>query len=170
MSTGLSNGISLVRSPKRRAIEREDFLQPLLQGALFPISKRNLAVVVRFPDVTDEEFRLVLDFARPRLVVDLRSVPTFAIGRLNRRFVFDSLKKAEALYLEVDVSADGGEWPGIAQKSTALVIEAWQNQNGPLVFLTHRDDGPGDGLPSVIRKLAEHASVQWDLFEVPQFR
>ena len=167
---GPSNGISLVRSSRRRAFQREDFIQPSLQGFLFPVSKRNLAVMVRFPDVTDEEFKLVLELARPRLVADFRSVPTFSIGRLNRRIVFDTLKKDDAVYLEVSLFPDGGKQSELGQKSVAMLMDAWQTQRGPVVFLTHRSDNPADGLPSMIRNLVEHSNVQWDLFEVPQFR
>ena len=170
MSTGSQSGLSLVHAPKRRAIEREDFVQPSLQGVLFPITKRNLAVLVRFPDVTDEEFKSVLEFARPRIVADFRSVPTFSIGRLNRRLVFDALKKDEVAYLDVAMSADDGRQPELEQKSATLLMEAWQAQHGPVVFLTHRGDGPVDGLPTVIRNLIECSKVQWDLLEVPQFR
>jgi hypothetical protein len=137
---------------------------------LFPISKRNLAVVVRFPDVTDEEFKLVLEFARPRLVADFRSVPTFLIGRLNRRLVFDALKKHEAVYVEVPTFLENGGRPEVEQKSAAMLFEAWQAQDGPVVFLIHSCDGQPDSLHPIIRKLVERSNVPWDLLEVPQFR
>lgn len=170
MSAGPSQSISLVRVPKRRVFRQDDFVQAPLQGILFPVSKRNLAVVVRFPDVTDEEFKTVLEFAKPRLIADFRSVPTFSIGRLNRRLIFDAFKKDESVYVELAVFPPSGDQPDIERKRAALLMELWQTQSGPVVFLTHRCDSPEDSIPRPIRTLLESSEVQWDLLEVPQFR
>ena len=170
MSAGPSQRISLVRVPKRRVFKQEDFLQTSLQGILFPISRRNLAVVVRFPDVTDEEFKTVLEFAKPRLIADFRSVPTFSIGRLNRRLIFDAFKKVESVYVELAVFPPSGEQPDIERTRAALLMDVWQTQRGPVVFLTHRCDSPEGSLPRPIRNLLESCEVKWDLLEVPQYR
>ncbi len=170
MSAGLSRGLSLVRSAKRRTLRREDFLEASIQGVLFPVSKPNLAVIVRFPDVTDEEFKSVLELAKPRLVADFRSVPTFSIGRLTRRLVFDVLSKNDALYVDLSAFPPQGERSDIANKSVSLLAETWKRQTGPIVLLTHRFDCPDDDLPLAIRSLFEQSSARWDVLEVPQFQ
>src|ERR1035438_1988470 len=161
MSTGSQSGLSLVHAPKRRAIEREDFVQPSLQGVLFPITKRNLAVLVRFPDVTDEEFKSVLEFARPRIVADFRSVPTFSIGRLNRRLVFDALKKDEVAYLDVAMSADDGRQPELEQKMNIVTSMQLPTLTWRCLQMTEVSPTSNKRVPSCSWKLGRHRMARW---------
>ena len=161
-------GLSLVRTAKRRIVQQNDFVQQSLQGTLFPTLKRNLAIVVYFPDVTEEEFKTALECAKPRFVVDFRAVPTFALGRLNRRSVFDVLEKSSAVYLEM--ALDQAHLPTMHLDTMMKSLsDIWRSQRGPVMFLVHRGDQTADRLSFVMSSLIEQSHVAWELYDIPHF-
>src|SRR5579883_3357089 len=160
--------LALVKAPRRKPIEEQDFLEPPIQGTLFPLSKRNLAVIVQFPDVTGEELKTVLEYSKPQFVVDLRSAPVFAIGPLTRRKVFDILERAKTVYY--DVAASNVSHPrDVPDLSVEILKDAWKAKNGPVIFLVDRGVAGSGQIDSVLRDLVELSSVSWDVYEVPRY-
>ncbi len=59
-----------------------------MQGTLFPEIRNGMLIFVSFPGVTDEDFKMVIEHAMPGIILELRPVPRFDIGKMNRRLVF----------------------------------------------------------------------------------
>ena len=170
MNHNAPRGLSIVRRPIKKPIEQHDFTQQSIQGTLFPVIKRNLAIVVNFPDVTGEELSATLRQVRPTIVLDARAVPTFSLGQLNRRSVFGILQEFGSTYVDYGTELHQEQNEEIHRRLTKLLFDDWREQRGPFVFLTHRSDAATSRIIlEVLRDLAERSRVNWDLYEVPHF-
>ena len=71
------------------------------QGTLFATPKSSLLGLALTAGVSDREFCEWLSATKPRWLFDLRPVPRFDIGRLNRKAVFDLFTKSGVRYRDV---------------------------------------------------------------------
>jgi hypothetical protein len=71
------------------------------QATLFPEARPGVVIFVCFPDVEEREFVSLLENARPSFVIDLRIVPRFDVGRLNRDRAFDLSDAMRTRYIDL---------------------------------------------------------------------
>ena len=71
------------------------------QGLLFSGARPSLLGIALMAGVSDVEFYMWLSEARPRWLFDLRPVPRFDIGRLNRRLVFNAFAEGGVSYQDI---------------------------------------------------------------------
>src|ERR1700727_3228316 len=88
--------LTLIPGRRRAPVPRDAFspIEQAPQSSLFPESRPGVVVFVCFPDVEEGEFVDLLESAKPSFVIDLRIVPRFDIGRLNRDRAFDMFEAA----------------------------------------------------------------------------
>ena len=82
--------LTVIAGRKRSALAPDQLLtfEPGPQRGLFPRYRPGVFVFVCFPDVQEKEFVELMENARPSYVIDLRIVPRFDVGRLNRDRAF----------------------------------------------------------------------------------
>src|SRR5690242_18496325 len=80
--------------------------QSTAQGTLFPEGRKGMLIFVSFPGVTDRDFKTVIEHATPGIILELRPVPRFDIGKINRRIVFQWFQSHGTRYMEL-TPADG---------------------------------------------------------------
>src|SRR5229473_2377158 len=71
------------------------------QNTLFADDHPSLLVVVDFEKLGASDFLALFTTGRPKFVLDLRRVPRFDIGHLNRRLVFDLFVEGRIEYVDL---------------------------------------------------------------------
>src|SRR5574340_414925 len=89
--------LKLVPAP---GLDTRDEGRPV-QGVLFPYSAPRVLCVVHMPGVSQDVFLSTVRSLQPSLVFDLRSVPSFNIGTLNRHVAFEFFEQQGAQYFDV---------------------------------------------------------------------
>src|SRR5690348_10255448 len=77
--------LRLVEKSEPKPLTREDFIRPAWQSTLFAAEQPELLIFLDFQSASEADFLTILTIARPRYVFDLRLVPRFDLGSLNRR-------------------------------------------------------------------------------------
>ena len=95
-----------------------------------------MVVFVQFSDLEDTDFVDVVNNARPAYVIDLRLVPRFDTGSLNRRLAFELFEKVQATYIDATAPLMGGAHRDVAlQRLTDLLRSGKVDMLRPIVFL-----------------------------------
>lgn len=68
---------------------------------LFATKDPNILAFLDFSSIDEAEFLSLLISAEPKFVLDVRQVPRFDVGNLNRKLVFSIFKKAGAKYIDL---------------------------------------------------------------------
>ena len=86
----------IVPRVRRQEVTAGSFLSPSVgaQSTLFPDPRPGLLIFVFFPEVTEDEFRVALESAKPSVVVELRNTPTSKLATLTVRSFFNALTKS----------------------------------------------------------------------------
>jgi hypothetical protein len=162
----------VISRSRRTELTPENFASPTtsIQSTLFPSPRPGLLIFVFFPDVTEDEFKKTLQFAKPGTVVELRSTPRFDIGKLNRKIVFDCFDKEHATYLDLTSKV------AHATDSADLVHqvkETFKNEQfrfeKPILFLLSRFNSPPGLSDQVINAVAELKRSKPEVIAIPNF-
>lgn len=92
--------LALVKS-KPLAQLQVQIVQNPIQETLFHLPDVPTAWIVNMPFISDNVFSEILKLLHPSLVFDLRTAPTFRVGRLNRSVVFTLFKKQRIIYYDI---------------------------------------------------------------------
>lgn len=153
-----------------KVISRKDSTNAPISGAqesLFPLRTPRSVIFVSLPEVDHREFVSLLRNAAPALVVDLRRIPRFDIGPLNRQFIFDLFRQQGDVYLDF-----GTEHLEVSKDKNALskiqkALNEGMVQQRPILFLT----SAVQDLPSFSKSILEwlqESSEPWEIYQVPQ--
>lgn len=93
-----STHLRLVRSSL--VVPKTDQQRPV-QGALFPFEMSPVLCIVHMPTISDEQFASAFSRLRPSQAFDLRTVPSFKVGRFNRLSVFSMFEEKGVRYFDV---------------------------------------------------------------------
>lgn len=150
--------LKVVPAPKATAGSDRDKSKAPVQPNLFPVTSQSLLGIVNMARISAEEFTTVLQSVRPRWVFDLRPLPRFDLGWLNRREVFDLFEKCSISYQDVagligaSSHDDARLNPGII--SNSLLDLMGNSGSGPLVILLDNDEhisASARDLPKVLK-------------------
>lgn len=160
----------VIRAVKRAMPEPQDFLSSVHQSNLFPAPRRGMMIFMYFPDVTEEEFRATVEYAKPSCVIELRSAPRFDIGTLNRRLAFEFFQGHSSNYIDLACPGKGsGDLDYILWECRTVLKDRRLKSDRPLMFLMNTDDAD-HGLPNAIRGLVSSVLPEYkEIFEVPHF-
>ena len=73
------------------------------QASLFGERKPGVVVFVEVARISDSEFVGLLNDIEPAVIFDLRAVPRFDLGRLNRKVAFSLFEKLGARYVDASI-------------------------------------------------------------------
>jgi hypothetical protein len=160
----------VLRTRKRISVRPEDFLSAEHQTNLFPTPRRGLIIFVYFPEVTEEEFRSTLEYARPSSIIELRSAPRFDIGTLNRRLAFRAFENHNSTYIDLARPGEASDdFDQTLWECKSILKDSKTNLGRPLMFLMSKDD-VNQGIPRIIRQMVSSILPDYnEVFEVPHF-
>jgi hypothetical protein len=172
----LKGKFQLIRSPQRISLDKQDFLGPGVQEQLFPVPKDSLIVFLEFSRISDDEFTTVLDWVRPSAVLELRRVPRFDVGQLNRKEAFKSFKAVETTYFDLTAQLDTDE---TSERDMVHLIESFLKRfgdriDGPFMVLINNSATEETGeqenvISQIVHTFASFSKRPWESVTVPRF-
>jgi len=172
----LNRKFQLIRRPQKRALEQQNFLDSPVQGQLFPVPKDHLIVFLEFPRISDEEFTTVLQWVKPSAVLELRRVPRFDVGQLNRKAAFRFFREAQATYFDLaaNVTVEYFTPNDAIDLVDGFLKRSAERIEGPVVVLINQDGF--DSAPEqeriadgIVKAFTTHFKHRWESVKVPQF-
>ena len=137
-----------------------------IQQSLFPLRSRRSLIFVSLPDADHRECVSILENAGPLVVVDLRRIPRFDLGPLNRQSIFDLFRRLEDVYLDLGTEefegSNGADFPLRVQKA----LQPFVQQERPFLFLTSAAQNP-PALSKSIFEWLKTSNEPWEIYEVP---
>ena len=104
------------------------------QASLFAEPKPGVVVFVEVAWITDSEFVRLVNDVEPSVIFDLRVVPRFDLGRLNRKGAFTLFEKVGSRYVDASIPLMTGTKSDSALASLQEMI-AGTGLARPLLFL-----------------------------------
>lgn len=122
---------------EKTSISPSLFLSPDtgVQASLFAQPKPGMIVFVQFSDIEDTDFVEVMTSAKPSYVFDLRLVPHFDVGILNRSVVFELFDRMHITYVDTTAPLMSGNERNEVLNRLADVLRHRVDMKRPLVFL-----------------------------------
>jgi hypothetical protein len=140
---------------------KPDF-RAMLQQPLF--SEAALTVVFAFfPELAESTFIDLIRCSCAGVVLDLRRVPRFDIGKLDREEAFRLFASAATTYVDAAASVSGRN---VTEELAEKIREAVGLTSGPLVFLFGREDSSLASRSEIIDAL-EHTGRPFEIIPVP---
>jgi hypothetical protein len=140
------------------------------QSSLFPEPRAGVVVFVCFPDIKETEFISLLEYARPSFVIDLRLVPRFDVGRLNRERAFQLFDAAGTKYVDLTgILVNGASPEDVLKSFRDLVKDSSFDLRRPVVFVLSRRETSVAGDIEVLETLAASGKHAKEVVKVPCF-
>ncbi|MCU1303625.1 MAG: toll/interleukin receptor protein [Candidatus Sulfotelmatobacter sp.] len=138
-----------------------------VQQSLFPLRNPRSAFFVSLPDVDHVEFVQLLKNSGPAVIVELRKIPRFDIGPLNRRSIFDLFRQQGDIYLDFGTEQFEKSNPHDVASSIEKRLQDHLAKQRPILFLTSSAQNPPSLSQSILDWLRK-SSEPWEVYEVPQ--
>ena len=169
------NFLRLVESnPEPAPLRPDDIARPAWQSTLFATEHPSLLVFVNFEHVSEADFLSFLMGARPRYVIDLRLVPRFDVGGLNRKLVFSLFAQISTQYvdlsgqLQIRHGRDARFNPALLVSYLQdSVFRAIKSPQGPIGFLVDSSQFDESYIQLLAEALPSLGSNGWDVLRVP---
>jgi len=162
-----------VEKPAERApLPEETFSAPVAQSTLFASSNEALLCVVDCSQVSEAEFLRSMLGARPKIVVDLRVVPRFDIGGLNRSLVFSIFGQVSARYVDLSGVLEVRDRRDSRLNPSLLVdyvkgLYGGQEVQGPIFFLLDSGQATSDYISALVDSMRSARSKGWEALRIP---
>ena len=136
-----------------------------VQQSLFPLRNPKSVFFISLPDVDHRDFLTLLRSSGPATVIELRKIPRFDFGPLNRQSIFDLFREQGDVYL--DLGTDSGEMDAeIIENRIQDTLKNRIKQERPILFLTSAAQS-SPTIAESISKWLQNSSEGWEIFEVP---
>ena len=135
--------LRIVEDPIQPTVHaREDFEPQHGERTLFATSDPNILVFLDFASIDEAEFLSLLISSKPLHVVDVRVVPRFDVGNLNRKLVFSVFKNAGATYHDLGATVGAAHLRALSEKPSDVaravldrVLKNPRPLSGPIVVI-----------------------------------
>ena len=151
-------------------ITHETFTRAGWQKTLFAHENPSLVVFISFQDIGESDFTTILTSAHPKYLFDLRRVPRFDLGSLNRRQVFSLFAAAGIQYLDLSVPLNENT---SSDRSPNLVVELLAERSGqmllrgPIALIVDPQQFDEEYITKLIEALPGTSATTWDVLRVP---
>ncbi len=169
--------LRLVEKSEAKPLTPDDFIRPAWQHTLFAAAQPELLIFLDFQFVTEVDFLTVLTDARPRYVFDLRLVPRFDLGGLNRRLVFSLFAQSATRYVDLSAGLGSKKDRDDRLKSNVLADELRRiigsprgAIGGPILFVVDEAQFEEAYISALVSELPSPNDNGWDVLRVPQIR
>jgi hypothetical protein len=158
--------------PQPDALSAKTFTRPAWQSTLFAMENPTLVVFVNLERIGEADLITVLKGSRPKTVFDLRRVPRFDIGNLNRRIVFSLFAELSTQYVDLStvlLQKDGKDIRSNPSVVAGLVLQSQGRESikGPVVFLVNPDGFGEDYISPLLEALPYELRTPWDVLRIP---
>lgn len=164
----------IISSGDKHKKQRFDFEQTESQLTLFPLPKTSLIIFLSFSETEENEFLTILNNTRPTMAIDLRPMPRFDIGRLNRKEIFHVFRKLNTKYYDLSglIGAvdkrDARLNPAlVSEKLRDVIFKNEDNVAGPVMFIIDLQQNSEQYIGPIIRGLAPKPKSGWDVYRFP---
>jgi hypothetical protein len=137
-----------------------------IQRTLFPLRSCRSLIFVSLPDVDYREFVSILESAGPLVIVELRRIPRFDLGPLNRQSIFDLFRRLEDVYLDLGTEEAEGLNGADFSLKVQRALQRYVQQQRPFLFLTSTTQNP-PALSKSIFEWLQKSNEDWEIYEVP---
>jgi TIR domain len=164
--------LRLVETPYRpEPISKETFVRPGWQSTFFATANPCLLLFVNFQKISENDFVTALEGARPKILIDLRRVPRFDLGSLNRRRVFSIFASVGIQYIDLSGRLKStGQFPEqlAPSKIADLVLELLGGGiEGPLAFVVEAQQFDEPYITELIEVFPSKQDHPWDILRLP---
>jgi hypothetical protein len=151
-------------------ITHETFARTDWKTTLFANENPALILFISFQQIDENEFTTILTGARPKSLFDLRRVPRFDLGTLNRRQAFSLFSELGIQYVDLSRLLNAKENINrepvhvanlLADKSAGALIK------GPIALLVDPPLFEEQYITSLVENLPATATMTWDILRVP---
>jgi hypothetical protein len=163
MENKAAHGLKVV-STSTPVRDRQESSPTIAQQSLFPLRSSRTAIFVSLPDVDHHEFVSLLKSSAPAVVVELRKIPRFDFGPLNRVSIFDLFREQGDTYLDLGQSQESDQHLFALRVEEKLQVHIKQHR--PIVFLTSSAQNP-PSLAHAIYTLLRDSGEGWEIYEMP---
>ena len=153
-------------------VSKETFARPAWQSTLFATENPFLLLFVNFERVAESDFVNILTGAHPKILFDLRRVPRFDLGSLNRRRAFSIFSDAGIKYIDLsrqlkvgEVSASNLTAPQVAALITASLGRSIIQ--GPVAFIVDAQQFDESYITQLVESLPSNLDHPWDVLRIP---
>ena len=164
--------LTLVPGRKRLPVDRNAFM-PVEAGpqeSLFPAPRKGMVVFVCFPEVEESEFVDLVNHAKPGFVIDLRTVPRFDVGRLNRDRAFDLFQAMNSKYVDLNgILVNGATRDDVMLSFRELLASSTFDLLRPVIFLLSRPETSVATDDEILSALAASGKRAKEVTQVPAF-
>jgi hypothetical protein len=164
METKATHGLKVVSASPPVRDHQESAPNTASQQSLFPLGSSRTAIFVSLPDVDHYEFVSLLKSSAPAIVVELRKIPRFDFGPLDRGSIFDLFRENGDTYLDLGQSQESDLHLFALRVEEKL--QAHIKQHRPIVFLTSPAQNP-PSLTQAIFRLLRQSDEGWEIYEMP---
>ncbi len=164
METKAAHGLKVISSSTPVRDHQESSPTTAAQQSLFPLRSSRTAIFVSLPDVDHYEFVSLLKSSAPAIVVELRKIPRFDFGPLNRGSIFDLFREQGDIYLDLGQSQESDQHLFASRVEEKLQVHIKQHR--PIVFLTSPAQNP-PSLAHDIYRLLRQSGEGWEIYEMP---
>ena len=137
-----------------------------VQQSLLPFRSHRCLIFVSLPDVDHRDFVSLLESAGPAIVVELREIPRFDIGPLNRQSIFDLFRQQGDVYLDFGTGEFDGSSPDGLPVRVQKALQRYVELQRPFLFLTSSAQEPPSFSKSIFKWL-QTTKEPWEIYEVP---
>jgi hypothetical protein len=151
------------------SIERESVARFGWQSTLFAADHPSLLVIAELESLDSLSFVTLLKTARPTSIFDIRRVPRFDLGHLNRRLAFELFRESKVEYLDLSgkLGTNGAADPSTVSDQIKQVAEQRRRFAGPIVILVDRPQLDEQYILSLVDFLPEPPDHVWDILKLP---
>jgi hypothetical protein len=132
------------------------------QGALFPFPNPRSLIFVQFSAISQKQFLSLVQNLHPVFVVDMRSVPRFDLGRLNRQAAFEQFTKNDCTYIDLSSGLD----PNF--EKLGKICNKVEANARPIMFLMNI--AIGWKMRDAVVRLFNNSEKKWDVYDCPNAR
>jgi hypothetical protein len=167
--------LQLVAPPEpAKAVRAEDFAPTAWQNTLFAASNPHLLTFIDFNSLEEADFLTVLLTAKPRFMIDLRLLPVFDLGELNRKRAFTLFEKSGTKYFDMsgrldlkDHNEDGYKPINLAKSFREIVFRNKTEIEGPICFLIDKTHFNDEFLNQLVEELTPGSQIGWEVLKIP---
>jgi hypothetical protein len=134
METQAAHGLKVISTSTSVKDHQEGSPTTAAQQSLFPLRSSRTAIFMSLPEVDHYEFVSLLKSTAPAIVVELRKIPRFDFGPLNRGSIFDLFREQGDIYLDLGQSQESDQHLFASRIEEKLQVHIKQHR--PIVFLT----------------------------------
>jgi hypothetical protein len=150
----------------------DTFVRPAWQSTLFANDNPSLLLFVNFEEINENDFTTVLSGARPKFLFDIRRVPRFDLGSLNRKQAFALFSMIKTRYIDLSVRVNHaeeatGEIDPVIFAKLIMDSSNLTTLQGPLAFLVDAQNFDESNISRLIGAVPSYGTSPWDVLRVP---